>query len=365
MNNQGRREKALHLLARLGEAHGAPGYENDVRSIFHEELSENLQTDKTGNVIWKKGGMAKSPRIMLAAHMDEVGFTVQSITKDGLIKFVPLGSWSPNTLLAQRVRVLTQTGVEIIGVIGAKPPHMLGKDERDRVAPLDEMCVDVGAKSRDEAEGLFGINLGDSIVPYSPFTPMHNPDFLMCKAFDDRVGLALEIQAIQEMKEIDHPNTIFAVGTVQEEVGARGAQTAAPYVNPDAAIVLECSPADDLPGIAEDERQGVLGKGVQIRLFDPTALMNRQFVQFVLGLAKEKHIPHQISVRKKGGTDAKAIHLSGTGVPTIVLGIPARYIHTHNSIIHMNDYLSGIELILELLPRLNKDMVESFTAFLG
>ena len=364
MVNDNRKKRAFDLLERFGEAHGASGCENRVRRMFRDEFIENIHSDKAGNIICKKEGSTESPRLMVAAHMDEIGFMVQSIRNDGLIKFVPLGSWRPNTLLAQRMRILTRKGTEIVGVIGAKAPHMLTEEERKRVVPLDEMCMDVGASSQDEVENHFGIQVGDSIVPDSPFTPLYNPDFLMCKAFDDRVGLALGVQALQEIKEIDHPNSIFCVGTVQEELGARGAQTVANHVNPDAAIVLEGAPADDFLGIPEDERQAVLGKGVQIRLFDPTAIMNRQFVQYVTETAKEANIPHQVAVRKSGGTDAKAIHLSGIGVPTLVLGVPARYIHTHNSIIHIDDYLSTLELLVKLLQRLDSVTVEGFTTFL-
>jgi len=363
MKRQNTRKKTIQLLAKLGEAHGASGREGLIRRIFRDELHENLRTDKTGNIICEKRGKVKSPRIMLAAHMDEVGFVVQNITKSGLIRFAALGSWWPHTLLAQRVRILTREGIEIIGVIGAKPPHLLGMDERKNLLSIDQMFIDVGAENEDEVKGRFGIQLGDSIVPESSFVSMHNPDFLLCKAFDNRVGVALAIQAIHEIREVDHPNTVYCVGTVQEEVGVRGAQTAVFSLDPDLAIVLEGAPADDLPGFLEDERQGILGGGVQIRLLDPTAIMNHQFTQYVIDLAEEYDILYQVAVRKSGGTDAKSIHLHGVGVPTIVLGVPARYIHTHNSIIHINDYLNTLNLVLRLLQRLDKNTVNEFTSF--
>ena len=359
------KQRALQLLTKLGEAHGAPGCEDAVRRIFRDELGENLRTDRIGNIICEKRGATESPRVMLAAHMDEVGFLVQNITKAGLIKFAPLGGWWPHTLLAQRVRIRIRDGSEIIGVIGAKPPHLLDKGERDKMVTLEEMFIDVGARDEAEVRDLFGIRLGDSIVPDSPFTPLHNPGFILCKAFDNRVGMALLIQVVQVMEKVAHPNTVYAVGTVQEEVGVRGAHTAVSSFDPDVAIVLEGAPADDIPGIAEEDRQGELGKGVQIRLFDPTAIMNRQFAKYAMGVAEENSIAHQIAVRRSGGTDAKVIQLHGTGVPTIVLGVPARYIHTHNSIIYIDDYLSALELVFKLLEGLDLGTVEGFTLFQG
>lgn len=363
MEFESRKKRAAQLLARLCEAHGASGCEGGVRRIFRDELSGGIRTDGTGNIIFEKKGSASSPRVMVSGHMDEVGFVVQTITKSGLIKFAALGGWWPHTLPSQRVRILTRAGAEILGVIGAKPPHLLQESEKEKVMKIDDMFVDIGAESAEDVSSRFGVQLGDPIVPDSSFTPLHNPDYLLCKAFDNRVGMALTIQALQLLQGASHPNTVLGVGTVQEEVGVRGAQTAVYSVNPDAAIVLEAAPADDMPGISEDERQGVLRKGVQIRILDPSAIMNRGFVRFALDLAEKFKIPRQLAVRKSGGTDARAIHLHAAGVPTVVLGVPARYIHTHNSIIHIEDYLSALDLTLKLVESLDESAVRSFTAF--
>jgi len=354
---------ALRLLAKLGEAHGASGNEDSVRSIFHQEVGVDVYSDKTGNVFYKKQGNADGPRVMLTAHMDEVGFVVQSVTKNGHIKFIPLGGWWSHTLLAQRVRIRTSDGNEVIGVIGAKPPHLLSKNERERLMNIEDMFIDVGAANKEEVFSRFKICLGDPIVPDSPFTRMLDPNYLLCKGFDNRVGVALVIQAIDILQEYEHAGTVYAVGTVQEEVGVRGAQTAAFGANPDLAIVLEGSPADDLPEVGEDERQGVLGRGVQIRIMDPSAIMNRKLTQYLIDLAGALQIPYQVAVRKSGGTDARAIQLHGAGVPTAVLGVPARYIHTHNCIIHLEDYLSTLKLVVEFLRSLDMERVNQFTAF--
>ncbi len=358
------RVEALALLKQLCEAHGAPGSEDAVRRIFREELSGRpIRSDGMGNLFCEKPGSAVAPRVMLAAHMDEVGFVVQTITKTGLIKFSSLGGWWPHTLLAQRVRILTRGGGEVLGVIGAKPPHFLQEGEREKVMKTDDMFIDVGAGGREEAVDDLGISLGDPIVPFSPLTPLSNPDLMVCKALDDRLGVALAIQAVRSLERSEHPNTVVAVGTVQEEVGMRGAQTAPCLGKPDAAIVLEGTPADDFPGIPEEEQQGGLGRGVQIRLMDPSAIMNRKFVGLALELARQHRIPHQVAVRKSGGTDARAIHLHGSGIPTLVLGVPARYIHTHNSIFNIQDYFSALDLTQRLLMAMSSRAVGGLTDF--
>jgi endoglucanase len=245
-------------------------------------------------------------------------------------------------------------------VIGAKPPHFLTDAEREKLIRIDDMFIDVGATSGEDVRDRFGIRLGDGIVPESPFTPMHNPDFLLCKAFDNRVGMALTIHALKLLRGLEHPNTVVGVGTVQEEFGVRGAQTVGATVEPDVAIVLEGTPADDFPGIPEDERQGAVGRGVQIRVQDPSAILDPAFVSHAVGAAESEGIPHQVAVRRSGATDARAIQLHNRGVPTIVLGVPARYIHTHNSIIRMDDYLSALRLIMVLLRNLDTETCESF-----
>lgn len=363
MNYDERRADAIRLLERLATAHGAPGAEGAVRHILRECLGPAAATDRSGNVMLARTGTDDAPRIMLTAHMDEVGFVVQSVTRNGLLRFLPLGGWWSHTLLAQRVVVRTREGRDILGVVASKPPHFLQEGERDKLMKVDDMFIDVGATDASDVRFRFGIRPGDTIVPESPFTVMHNPDLLLCKAFDNRVGTALMVQTMSMIDGLHHPNTVIGVGTVQEELGTRGAQTAAHTVKPDLAIVLEGTPADDLPGTDESERQGALGHGVQIRVMDPSAIMNRTLVDFAVDTSESLGIPCQIAVRKTGGTDAKAIHIHGSGVPTLVLGIPARYIHTHNSIISIRDYLGALDLILELLQRMDRRLAESCTAF--
>lgn len=355
--------KALSLLQELTEAHSVPGYEDEVRAIFVDELERHgeLSSDGVGSVFCERG---QGPRVMVAGHMDEVGFLVQNITVDGFLQFVAVGGWWEHSLLSQRVEIRTQRGEKILGVVASRPPHFLSAAQRSQIIPLDQMFIDVGASSREEAERDMGIHLGDPIAPVSAFTPMAREDYYMAKAFDNRVGMAATIQCGQLLSQMSHPNRLILAGTVMEEVGLRGAKTAAHVMQPDVAIILEGPPADDTPGFSRVEAQGRLGGGVQIRLFDPTAITNPRLAALALQVAKEEGIPHQVTVRRSGGTDAGSIHLSGSGVPCIVLGVPARYIHSHNSIIDINDYLAMVALTAALVRKLDQSHVDALTAYL-
>ena len=356
--------KAISLLQELTEAHAVPGHEDEVRAIFVDELGDcgELSTDRSGCVFCELEG--EGPRVLLAGHMDEVGFLVQNITSDGFVQFLPVGGWWEHSLLSQRVEIRTRGGEKIMGVVASKPPHFLPEAQRRQVMTIDQMFIDVGATSRHEVEREFGISLGDPIAPWSPFTSMQREDWYMAKAFDNRVGMAGTIQAGQMLADSSRPNRIILAGTVQEEIGLRGAKTAAVHSRPDVAVILEGPPADDTPGFSRADSQGRLGGGVQIRLFDPSAIMNPRLAELAIRTAKEEGIPHQVTVRRSGGTDAGAFHLSQSGVPCVVLGVPARYIHSHNAVIDLNDYLHMVALASALVRRLDEETVKGLTRFL-
>ncbi len=357
------RTKALSLLQELTDAHSVSGHEDEVRAIFVDELSDigPLATDKNGSVICAHRN--EGPRVLIAGHMDEVGFIVQNITQDGFIQFVTIGGWWNQNLLCQRVQILNRQGEKIIGLIGTKPVHTLSASQRDQPVPVEIMFIDIGASSRREVEQDFHISLGDPIAPWSPFTPLTKANLYMAKAFDNRVGMAGTIQAALALAETDHPNELVFAGSVQEEVGLRGARTLANFVKPDVAIVLEGPPADDTPGFNPSERQGKLGDGVQIRLYDPSAITNPRLARLAIDTAIENDIPHQLTVRRTGGTDAGALHQSNQGVPCVVLGVPARYIHSHNAIIDIEDYLAMVNLTIALAEKLDEGTVESLTRY--
>jgi putative aminopeptidase FrvX len=358
------RSKALSLLQELTDAHSISGFEDEVRAIFIDELEEvgPLATDKSGSVICAHTN--EGPRVIITGHMDEVGFMVQNITPDGFIQFITIGGWWNQVMLGQRVQILNRDGEKITGIIGSKPIHFLPPSQRDSPIAVEAMFIDIGASSRREVTDGYRIQLGAPIAPLSAFTPMANPNLFMAKAFDNRVGMAATIQSAQILAEMDHPNELIFAGSVQEEVGLRGAKTLANLTKPDVAIVLEGPPADDTPGFNPSESQGKLGAGVQIRLYDPSAIGNPRLAELAIETAELANIPYQVTVRRSGGTDAGSFHLANTGIPSVVLGVPTRYIHSHNAIIDINDYLAMLNLTVALANELDQSKVDSLTRYL-
>jgi endoglucanase len=354
-------DSTLSLLKELTEACGVPGYETPIRSIVRKYLENcgDLSQDKIGSVICRKQGTADAPKIMLAGHMDEIGFMVKQITPEGFIKFLPLGGWFDQVLLGQRVLIQTIKG-DVVGVIGAKPPHLLPPDERDKVVKRKDMYIDIGATSKEDVESS-GVRLGDPIVPRADFVELAGGKTYLSKAFDDRVGTALVISTLQQLQQKSHPNTVYGVATVMEEVGVRGATTSVWAVEPDVAIVLESDIAGDVPGIKPDESAIKLGQGPTIVIFDARMIPNLRLRDMVLEIAKEIGVPMQISAIEGGATDGAAIHLHGTGVPTIVIGVAARHIHSHSSIIHRDDYDNAVKLLAALIDRLDLNTVARLT----
>ncbi len=348
-------KESLALLKELTEADGVPGFEDAVRDILVRRLKPHgtVERDRTGGFVVTKKGKSPAPRVMIDCHMDEIGFIVQSVTAKGFLRFLNLGGWSGHVLAAQRVRVHGDDRV-LDGVIGSTPPHFLPADRRDKALEIKDMFIDIGAGSREEALS-WGVRPGVWAVPYSPFTRMENPKLVMVKALDNRIGCALLVEAIAGAKA--HPNTLCGAGSAQEEVGLRGTQATAHMIDPDVAIVLECPPADDTPGMGVEDPQGCLGSGVQIRAYDPTMIANPRLVKLVLDTAREEKIPHQLAIRQSGGTNAGRIHLNGRGVPAVVIGVPARYIHSHASVMNMDDYAAARKLILALIARLDRKTV--------
>lgn len=349
------------LLESFSRAAGPPGAEDEIRAAVREALDGigTIGYDRLGSILCTRRGTADAPRVVLDSHLDEVAFMVQSVASDGTVAFVPLGGWWGHVLLGQRVEILAE-GARIPGVIGSKPPHFLAPAEREKVLKPEHMYVDVGASDREQTTAL-GIRVGDAIVPEADFRDMAVEGVVSGKAFDNRSGVALMCEAMATLAERQHPNTLIGVGAVQEELGGRGAGTAAELARPDVALVLECSPADDLPG--QKDRQAALGHGPQIRHFDPTAVSNRRLVRFVEQVADEIGVEVQMAVRRTGGTDAGQIHRVHDGVPTVVIAVPARYIHSHVSLLQLADYRAALELVVELVTRLDAERVQEFTDF--
>ena len=271
-----------------------------------------------------------------------------------MIRFQTLGGWWSQVLLAQRVQIITANG-PVIGVIASIPPHLLDEATKNKPMEIKNMLIDIGADDRDDAINI-GIKPGQQIVPICPFTPMANNKKILAKAWDNRYGCGLAIELLQELKDETLPNVLYSGATVQEEVGLRGAQTAANMIKPDIFFALDASPANDMTG--DKKEFGHLGKGVLLRILDRSMVTHRGMREFILDTAETNQIPYQYFV-SQGGTDAGRVHTSNDGVPSAVIGICSRYIHTHASIVHIDDYQAAKELIVKLVKACDQSTVNT------
>ncbi|HLQ96223.1 MAG TPA: M42 family metallopeptidase [Pseudogracilibacillus sp.] len=349
-------EKATRQMFKtLTELQAAPGDERRVRDYMSQELgkyADHLISDNLGSVFGEKIG--DGPRVMVAGHMDEVGFMVTQITGNGMIRFQTLGGWWSQVMLAQRVQVMTKQGA-IPGVIASTPPHLLTPEQRQKPVDTKEMLIDIGADDKEDAETI-GVTPGDSIVPICPFTPMTNEKKILAKAWDNRYGCGLSIELLKELQGQTIPNHLFSGATVQEEVGLRGAQSAAHLIQPDLFFALDASPANDTAG--DKNEFGQLGEGALLRIFDKTMITHPGIREFILDTAKTHDIPYQYYV-SQGGTDAGRVHTAQSGIPSAVIGICSRYIHTAASMIHVDDYAAAKELIVHLVKNTDQSTVDS------
>ena len=353
------KQETLDLFKNLTELQGAPGNEHLVRSFMKNELekySDEIIQDNLGSIFGVKHG--DGPRVMVAGHMDEVGFMVTQITDNGMIRFQPLGGWWNQVMLAQRVQVMTANG-PVIGVIGSIPPHLLTETQRSKPMEIKNMLIDIGADDREDVEKI-GVKPGDSIVPVTPFEPMANSKKILAKAWDNRYGCGLSIELLKELQNEVLPNQLYSGATVQEEVGLRGSKVSANMIQPDIFYALDASPANDASG--DKKAFGQLGKGALLRIFDRTMITHRGIREFVLDTAETGNIPYQYFV-SQGGTDAGSVHLSGEGVPSAVIGICSRYIHTSASIIHVEDYAAAKELLVKLVKTTDQNMVDQIRTY--
>jgi putative aminopeptidase FrvX len=358
-------EPSFELLKELSESFGPSGFEREPAAIVKREAqkyADEITFDKLGSVVARKRGTSDAPKILLAGHIDEVGFVVTGIDEQsGFVTFSPLGGWFDQVLLGHRVSVRTSKGM-IPGVIAAKPPHLLSPEERDKVVKKDQMFIDVGASGKETAEKELGIRIGDPVAPWSPFTTTRGGNVAIGKAFDDRVGTFIGLEVLKHLKteNIQHPNTVYIAGTVQEEVGLRGASTVGNMVEPDLAVALEVDIAGDVPGIKRNEAPSRMGKGPSILAYDATMIPNQAFKSFVIETAEKEGIPYQLSVVAAGGTDAGKFHIVRAGAPSIVIGVPTRHIHSHAAIVDFSDIGNAVKLVLALLKKLDSNTVKHF-----
>ncbi|MGM8213324.1 M42 family metallopeptidase [Virgibacillus sp. W0430] len=352
-------DETTTMLKALTDARGISGHEKEARQVMEKYIkpfADELFTDNLGSLIAKKTGNDNGPKIMVAGHLDEVGFMVTRIDKNGFIYFQTVGGWWNQVMLAQRVTIMTAKG-DVTGVIGSKPPHILSPEARKKPVAIKDMFIDVGASDKEEAME-FGIRPGDSIVPYFEFTPLKNEKMLMAKAWDNRIGCAIAIEVLKQLKDVEHPNIVYGVGTIQEEVGLRGARTSAHAINPDIGFGVDVGIAGDTPGISDKDADSKLGKGPQIILYDASMISHKGLRDFIIDIAEEQQIPFQYSSMSGGGTDSGAIHLTANGVPSLSITIATRYIHSHAAILHRDDFENAVKLIVEAIKKLDRDTVK-------
>ena len=273
---------------------------------------------------------------MLAAHMDELGLLVRRVTSEGYIKFQTLGGWLDQVLINQRWIVMTSSGA-VPGVSGIKTVHVMTPEARGKVFAREDLFMDVGATSAADAEERLGIRPGDPIVPDSRFQPLAGGQLYLAKAWDDRAGVGVMLRAAQQLQADGHPNTVYAVATVQEEVGLRGAETSAHHVAPDIGINLESGVAGDYPGISADEAQEKVGGGPAIFLHD-TSKPNLKLRDLCIEVARDAAVPLQFNVLAGYGQDGAAMQRTGAGAPAINITVPTRYLHSHNGVISREDF---------------------------
>ncbi|KRN56357.1 M42 family metallopeptidase [Carnobacterium divergens] len=353
-------EKELQLLKDLTDAKGVPGNEGAVRNVFvnyAEKYADKINFDGLGSVIAKKVGDASGPKILFAGHLDEVGFMVTGITEEGFLKFQTLGGWWSQVMLAQQVEITTGKNKTIHGVIGCKPPHVLTAEVRNKAYEIADMFIDIGATSKEEVLN-WGVKPGDMVTPYIEFKRLNDSKFLLAKAWDNRIGLAVTLRILENLKASSHPNIAFGAGNVQEEVGLRGAKTATHMVDPDIAFALDTGTAGDTPGMTSKEADSKLGKGPQIIIYDASMVAHKGLRDFVVGVAEELEIPFQYTVIAGGGTDAGSQHVSKNGIPALAITVATRYLHSHTSVIHEDDYLNTVKLMTEVIKRLDSETVK-------
>lgn len=354
-------DRTAVLLQKLTDAAGPPGFEEPIRRVMVDEMkpyAASITYDGMGSIIAAQG--TSGPRIMVDAHMDELGGVVRRVTPRGLLTMQMLGGWLDQALVDQRWIIIGSKG-PVRAVTGIRDVHVVPPDERARVFPRDSLFLDVGAANEADVRAM-GIGPGDPVVPDAPFTVLNGTNNYLAKAWDDRVGCGVVIEAMRRLASLPHPNQILWAITTQEEVGLRGARTAADVIKPAVGIAIEGGITGDVGGRPE-ETQAHLGAGPGIFLYDSSALPNRKLVALVKQAAAEKSLPLQTDLVQGYGDDSSAIQESNGGVPTVNLVVPIRYTHAHNGIMNRHDFDQMVDLLVSVLQKLDAPTVASVRSF--
>lgn len=346
-------DKTFQLIKKMTEVQGTSGFEDDVREVMKKELTplvDKIEFDGLGGVFGiRKSKTENAPTVMVAAHMDEVGFMLSQIQENGLFRVVPLGGWNPYVVSAQRFTLKTKKGNYPV-ISSSVPPHLLRGTDGQAKVEVSDILFDAGFDSKEEAES-YGVRPGDSIVPDVKTIKTANGKNIISKAWDNRYGCTLVIEALEALKDVELPFNLVAGANVQEEVGLRGARPSTHKFKPDLFFAVDCSPANDLEG--KKDTFGKLGEGFLVRIFDPGMITLKRMREFILDVAEKNEINHQYFV-SKGGTDAGAAHMMNDGIPSTVIGVPGRYIHTHQTMFNISDYEAAKDMLITSLKTLDQ-----------
>lgn len=351
----------INFIEALSNANGISGFEDEVLDVIRVYAGEKfkISEDKMRNlVIYQDSHDETKPSIMLDGHSDEVGFMVQSIQQNGLIRFLAIGGWFSQNVNAHKVRIRNSEGKYITGIVASKPPHFMTPSERTTIVQIEDMLIDVGSTSYEETINLFKIEAGAPIVPDVAFEYKSESGIMIGKAFDNRLGCALVLEVMKSLEGLDLPFNVVGAISSQEEIGTRGSVLTSRKINPQVSIVFEGTPADDSHR-GPYEAQGVVKKGTQIRHRDNSMIGNPRFIKFARDIAKSKGHKFQDAIRKGGGTDAGKVHLNAEGVPTLVFGVPVRYAHTHYGISSLEDFNTTVAFACDIIKDLSIDLYNS------
>ena len=359
-------DDTARLLQALSNAHGPSGSEGPVRDLMLREmkpLADRVQMDGLGSLIAVFEHSPESPNVMVAAHLDEVGMMVRRITDDGFVKYQTLGGILPQALINQRFRILTAKGY-VSAVSGLKTIHVIGRGaERDFVPTHEDIFLDVGASSRDDAMSRLGIRPGDPIAPDTEFEILNGSELYLGKAWDDRVGLAVMVEVMKRLHRKRPAVNVYFAATVQEEIGLRGARTTSYLVEPDIGISLEAGVAADYPGITLDEAQEILGSGPGMFVYDASMIPNRKLTDLVISVAKREKIPLQFNVQPGYGEDGAEMQKAFAGTPSVNLTVPTRYLHTHYGVIDRQDFDKLVDLLTAIIYELTPAKIDDVKRF--
>jgi putative aminopeptidase FrvX len=342
----------VNILEKLSNACGVSGREDEVTGLMKKFLKpyvDEVTEDNLGNVIGIKKGKKNAPKVMLATHMDEIGLLVKTISKEGFLQFAKIGGIDDRVLLAQKVKVYTEKG-PLHGIIGSKPPHIQKEEERKKIVTYDQLFIDIGAKNQEEAMKM-GVKIGDPISFDIKFARV-GKDIVIGKAFDNRIGCAVMIEAMKQLKKTKC--TVYAVGTVQEEVGLRGAGTAAFGIHPNVGIAIDVTVAGGMPGVKETEAPIKMRKGPSITVADRGLITHPKVLRWLIDAAEENKIPYQLETGLPGSTDAARISLTREGIPSGVVSVPTRYIHSPTALLSMKDAENSVKLVVAAIQKIPK-----------